>query len=541
MQSINTAGTYNWQAVYSGDANNNPATSSCGTETFFAGQIQGTIATQVKLTSNNNNVADGGTVAFGAAVYDTATINGVDPERRRRGHLQALCRTPPVPPAHEVHTSTVTMTNSNIPQSTSFTFANAGTYEWQVSYAGDANNAPATSTCGAETVVVNKVTPTITTTMKNNATGNTIDDGATVATGTVAFDTAVLGGASTSTPTGTVTYNLYTGATCTGTPTFTSGALALNANGTLPNSGTFTFTNASTYNWQAVYSGDANYNTASSNCGAETMIVGKNSPTITTVMKSGSTSTTIPDNSSIVTLPVSIRDTATLSGASATPTGTVTYKLFQGAAACGGTALYTVTLNLNGDGTLPDSAVQSINTIGIYNWQVTYNGDTNNNASTSGCGDETFFAGKLQGNIATQVKKTSDNSNVGDGGSVALGTAIYDTATIGGVTPNAGGAVTYKLYPNSACTAGTEVFTSSGDDGRRHHSELHLLHPGQLRHLRLAGQLRGRYEQRPRHQHLRQRNRRRHRGNNDDHDGDEDRSRDDDQRQFVDPGAIHDL
>ncbi len=108
----------------------------------------------------------------------------------------------------------------------------------------------------------------------------------------------------------------------------------------IPNSGTFAFNTAGTYEWQAVYSGDAKNNAASSSCNTETMIVGKNSPTITTVMKSGSTSTTIPDQTSIA-LPVSIRDTATLSGASATPTGTVTYKLFLGTAACGGTALYS--------------------------------------------------------------------------------------------------------------------------------------------------------------------------------------------------------
>ncbi len=142
-----------------------------------------------------------------------------------------------------------------------------------------------------------------------------------------------------------------------------------------------------------------------------------------------------------------------------------------------------VTLNLNGDGTLPDTPVQTINTAGIYNWQAVYNGDVNNNAAIATCGSETFFAGQLQGTIATQVKKTSDNTNVGDGGSVAVGTAIYDTATIGGVTPNAGGAVTYKLYPNGACTAGTEVFTSTVTMASGHHSELHLLHPGQRRHL----------------------------------------------------------
>ena len=60
--------------------------------------------------------------------------------------------------------------------------------------------------------------------------------------------------------------------------------------GTVPNSSTVTFNNAGTFYWQAVYSGDANNNGASSPCTAtnnEQLTVNKASPTITTTLSSG--------------------------------------------------------------------------------------------------------------------------------------------------------------------------------------------------------------------------------------------------------------
>ena len=89
-----------------------------------------------------------------------------------------------------------------------------------------------------------------------------------------------------STGTGTVAYSYYTNNTCT-TGTVTVNTVTVATNGTVPNSSTVTFTSAGTYYWQAVYSGDANNNGASSPCTAgtnEQLTVTKASPTISTTL-----------------------------------------------------------------------------------------------------------------------------------------------------------------------------------------------------------------------------------------------------------------
>ena len=63
--------------------------------------------------------------------------------------------------------------------------------------------------------------------------------------------------------------------------------------GNVPNSSTVTFNTAGTYYWQAVYSGDANNNGASSPCTAtnnEQLTVTRRRPTITHDPVSGSIS-----------------------------------------------------------------------------------------------------------------------------------------------------------------------------------------------------------------------------------------------------------
>src|SRR5207302_6655726 len=61
-------------------------------------------------------------------------------------------------------TSTVTVSNGNVPPSAPFTPNSAGTYNVGASYSGDAADAPATSPCSAETITVTRLSQTITVT-----------------------------------------------------------------------------------------------------------------------------------------------------------------------------------------------------------------------------------------------------------------------------------------------------------------------------------------------------------------------------------------
>jgi hypothetical protein len=71
--------------------------------------------------------------------------------------------------------------------------------------------------------------------------------------------------------TGTITFNLFapSDATCAGTPAYTE-TVIVNGNGTYTTHNiTFFASTVGTWRWQSSYSGDANNNPASSDCGVE--------------------------------------------------------------------------------------------------------------------------------------------------------------------------------------------------------------------------------------------------------------------------------
>jgi hypothetical protein len=136
----------------------------------------------------------------------------------------------------------------------------AGTYNWQAAYSGDSANASTSSTCGSETLTVAKATPSITTTLS----------ALNVAPGTAIHDSAKLT-AATNNAAGTVTYSIYAGTACSGTPVFTAQVSV--ANGVVPDSSSFTPLTAGTYAWQAAYGGDGANMSTTSLCGSETLTV----------------------------------------------------------------------------------------------------------------------------------------------------------------------------------------------------------------------------------------------------------------------------
>jgi len=183
-------------------------------------------------------------------------------------------------------------------------------------------------------------------------------------------DSATLSGAS-SDASGTVTYSVYTDTACTLNKQ-DAGTVNV-SNGSVPDSNPITFTNAGTFYWQAVYSGDTNNNAASSACTSETLVVNPNPTTI----KTGPT--LVPN------------DSATISGATSNAGGTVLFQLFSPTdATCSGAPALQQSVNVNGNGTYSTSNTTSVSDLGTWRWQVTYSGDANNVGSTSACGVESF-------------------------------------------------------------------------------------------------------------------------------------------------------
>jgi len=189
--------------------------------------------------------------------------------------------------------------------------------------------------------------------------------------GTAVHDTATLTGAS-ATAGGTVTYTVYSNNTCTQNPVDAGTKTVTNA--IVPDSDAITFNNAGTFYWQAVYSGDADNNGASSVCTSEVLVVRPNDTSMTTAQN------LLPN------------DNSTLSGATANAGGSITFNLYSPSdATCAGVPALTQTVAVSGNGTYATTNTTFfVSDEGTWRWLVTYTGDANNNGSTSACGVERF-------------------------------------------------------------------------------------------------------------------------------------------------------
>jgi uncharacterized repeat protein (TIGR01451 family) len=242
---FNQSGNYYWQADYSGDANNNAASSNCSLEV---------VAVALNPTTITTNASDG--VAVGGDIHDTATLaGGFNPTGtitfRLFGPDDATCTT-------QIAISTADVNGNGDYNSAPFTTSAAGTYRWIANYSGDANNAASTGACNDanEFVVVTKFNPTVVTVAS-----------ASVDAGGKIHDTATLAGGFQ--PTGSITFNLYgpNDANCTGAVAFTSTS-PVDGNGQYV-SGDFTTVLSGTYRWIANYGGDANNNATANGCNGE--------------------------------------------------------------------------------------------------------------------------------------------------------------------------------------------------------------------------------------------------------------------------------
>jgi len=303
---------------------------------------------------------DGG--AIGTILNDTATITGGNSPTgtvtfNLYGPNDLTCA------GAAIYTQTVAVSGGSATTSPGFTTVAAGTYEWTAHYSGDNSNLPADSACGAEAVTIAKANPTLPTTQSAGG-----------AIGTILNDTATVTGGSS--PTGSVDFALYgpDDASCAGTAVYTQ-TVSLSG-GTATTSPGYTTLAAGTYEWTAHYGGDDNNNAADSACGAESVVIGKNSPGASTAQD------LIPN------------DTLTLSGATSDAGGTVDFYLFFDDQTCDVTnidnAVFSaedVALVTNNHASTNNSGAGAYHATdeGTYTWLAIYSGDGNNDPATSDC------------------------------------------------------------------------------------------------------------------------------------------------------------
>ena len=420
-------GTYQWNATYTGDSNNNPVSDNNNTNeqvTLIHGSP--TITTTPSPT----------TVTLGTSpvtLTDTADLEGGS------NPTGAITFTLVAPGGGTVDTETVTVKGDGAYTTpTGFVLsagAPTGIYQWNASYSGDNNDDPVSNTNDPnERVTVRAATLTLVTAPSPD----TVTLGATDPP--ILTDSAVLAGGFN--PTGTITFTLV----APGGGTVDTETVTVNGNGnyttptgfTLPTTGTAT----GTYQWNATYSGDSNNNSLRDNDNAnEQVTVSAASPTITT--------TPSPNT---ITAGVTLRDTAFLVGGF-NPTGTITFTLlFNG----GSTPVDTETVSVNGNGsyTTPTGFTPGTSS-GTYQWNAVYKGDTDNNtASEVNEPDEQV--------TASVPVLTLDTTPIP--ATVTLGTTpvtLNDSADLeGGLDPT--GTITFTLF-QGATLLNTEEVTVNGD------------------------------------------------------------------------------
>jgi uncharacterized repeat protein (TIGR01451 family) len=382
-----TAGVYHWIATYSGDAKNVGSAGACldDGENDTVNKVTPTITTQASAA-----------VTIGGTITDTATVSGGNSPTGTvsfalYGPADATCLAAPI------FTSVDRPLSGGTATSAAYTTDAVGTYHWIATYNGDANNNTVSGACGDanESVVVSKTTPSIVTSLvSGDKTGASI--GVTI--GSTVHDTSTLSGA-TADAGGTVHYQVFSNSTCA-TLEADAGTIAV-VNGVPGDSNSLVFNHAGTFYWQADYSGDAKNGSASSACNLETVTVAANAPSISTTLSSGDQS----GAKITVLFGSSVTDQATLTGASATAGGTVTYTVYTDAT-CDSIGADAGTKTVT-NGIVPASDAVTFPNAGTYYWQAVYSGDADNAPATSACTDEVLTVTTPNLNV-TKLVATND-------------------------------------------------------------------------------------------------------------------------------------
>jgi hypothetical protein len=155
---------------------------------------------------------------------------------------------------------------------------------------------------------------------------------------------------------------------------------------------------------------------------------------------------------------VTLHDTATITGATATAGGTITYSLFNNStcsSASGGlVANLTPAANTVVNHVAPDSLPYTFTSAGTFYFYAVYSGDVNN-------------TGPVNSGCASEPVVISPNTPAPHSTPV---TQIKDTLTVTGLTGDATGNVLVALYSNATCSAASQIgsnasFAASGNVG----------------------------------------------------------------------------
>ncbi|GAA1145708.1 hypothetical protein GCM10009579_80780 [Streptomyces javensis] len=372
---------YTITATYNGD---NGYTSSTGTDT----QTVNKAATTTTVASAPDPSVTGQTVTL------TATVASVLPGAGVPTGTVTFSFGDGAP------TVTAPLSGGTATTTHAYTTRTGSPFPITATYNGDTNYTPSTGT-DSQTVGRAATTTTVVSAPDPSATGQSVTLTATVA--------AVSPGAGT--PTGTVTFSFGDG-TSNSTVALSGGVATVNH--------TYTTRTGSPFPITATYNGDTNFNTSS---GTDTQTINAKAATTTTV-------TSIP-NPSVVGQSVTIR--ATVSSASGTPVGAVTFSFGDGT---------NTAVGILSGGIATVTHTYTATTGSPFTITATYNG-TENFATSSGTDTQTVNKAAT----TTSVSSSPNPSTTGD--------PVTVTATVAAVAPGAGtptGTVTLAITGRSPQT-----------------------------------------------------------------------------------------
>jgi hypothetical protein len=140
-------GVYYWQASYGGDANNKAIASECGSEVLT---VQAPTTTTT-IQSGGGVIGASIPVLKGSAVTDTAHIAGIEAASATGTVVYTLYKDPA---CKTVLTSSVASVTGGVALPSAPVSPAVGTYYWTATYSGGGLDAPSSSACGSEKLIV---------------------------------------------------------------------------------------------------------------------------------------------------------------------------------------------------------------------------------------------------------------------------------------------------------------------------------------------------------------------------------------------------
>jgi hypothetical protein len=379
----------------------------------------GTATVEIKTVLSQNNVQVSSILA-GSTIYDEALIGGSQGPTTGTITFDVIpgstCSGAPVAEDTEPVGNFFTLTNALGPFS-------AGPYSVSTTYSGDAVYAPSIGPC--ETFTVTPVLPNFET--------NILRQGQPVS-GSLPAGVSISDLASVLGPfgygTGTVDFAFFDNAGCAGSP---AGTETQTINGGIALSTVYGPLSQGSYSFLASYSGDLALEPATAQC--ESVTIFQSAVDVTTQIHVGQSisNTTFAGRS--------VTDEAVVNGNYGTPTGSVTFDLFN-SANCTGTAFATDVEGLSGGNAT--SASFGPLAAGSYSFMATYSGDITYIGGSGSC--ETLTVLPVYPQIQTLIHVGQGIANLAFAGS-----SVTDEADVGGSSGNATGAVNFVLYNGSSC------------------------------------------------------------------------------------------